>query len=296
MTLLFRLPRLLGAFGIACVCIAPIAYAAELEGTPVPVGSSGPVQVQTDSSASESTSSNDASSAASERQQWQQHQDFVREQQYFAREQQDYAREQADHAREQAEHAQEIAAQVHGQQDWEQAEQAPEIAAQVHDQQDWEHNWEQNLSKAFGEGNGNTANLALLIPILAILFIFGGPILLLILVLVFFFGSKRRRQRDMNNNIDKLLAAGRDIPIELLRGDEPKSADDTGNQAKGIRNICLGAGWLLFLTIAFNIKIGAVGFIWIGLGLSQVLIWYLNRPTASTQAGIVIDTRAGQQD
>lgn len=270
MTLLFRLPRLLGALGIACVCITPIAYAAELEGTPVPVGSSGPVQVQTDSSASESPSSKDASSDASERQQWQQHQDFVREQQDFAREQQDYAREQAEHAQ--------------------------EIAAQVHDQQDWEHNWEQNLSKAFGEGNGNTANLALLIPILAILFIFGGPIILLILVLVFFFGSRRRRQRDMNNNIDKLLAAGRDIPIELLRGDEPKSADDTGNQAKGIRNICLGAGWLLFLTIAFDIQIGAVGFIWIGLGLSQVLIWYLNRPTASTQTGITIDTRAGQQD
>ncbi len=266
MTLLYRLPRLFGALGIACVCVAPAAYAAELEGTPVPLDHPVPVQVQ---SPAPETVPVPPPANSSEGQDWQ------REQQDFVREQQEFAREQHEHAREQAEHAQ-------------------KIAEQVRDQQNWEHNWEDNLSKAFGEGNGNTANLALLIPILAILFIFGGPIILLILVLVFFFGSRRRRQRDMNNNIDKLLAAGRDIPIELLRGDEPKSADDTGNQAKGIRNICLGAGWLIFLTIAFDIQIGAIGFIWIGLGISQVLIWYLNRPTGSTP--LTIDTQVGQQD
>lgn len=266
MTLFFRLPHLLGVLGIALAYAVPAAYAAELEGTPVPLDHPVPVQVQVESPAPEVVPVPPPVDS-SEYQAWQQeHKDY-------AREQEEYAREQADHAREQAEHAQ-------------------EIAAQVHDHQDWENNWEKNLNKAFGEGNGNTANLALLIPILAILFIFGGPIILLILVLVLFFGSRRRRQRDINNNIDKLLAAGRDIPIELLRGDEPKTADDTGNQAKGIRNICLGAGWLVFLTIAFDIEIGAVGFIWIGLGLSQVLIWYLNRPTTST----TVDTQAGQQD
>ena len=260
MTFFSRLPHLLGTLGLACLCASPMAFAAELEGTVVTTDGATPVQIQTDSSASASTGS-------SERQQWQQ------EQHDLVRDQEDHAREQAELAREQAEHAQ-------------------KIAAQVHDHQDWEHNWEQNLSKAFGEGNGNTANLALLIPILAILFIFGGPILLLIMLLVFFFGSKRRRQRDINMNIDKLLANGRDIPIELLRGDEPKTADDSGNQAKGIRNICLGAGWLIFLTIAFDIEIGAIGFIWIGLGVSQVLIWYLNRPTAAAPS----DTQAGAQD
>ncbi len=271
MTLLFRLPRLLGTLGIVCVCAAPTAYAAELEGTPVPLDHPAPVPVHVEPSVPEVAPVPPAD---------------LDEPQSLQQEHGDYAREQEDYAREQAEHARE------------QAQQAQEAAAQVHDHQDWEHNWERNLSQVFEDGkvDENTANLALLIPILAILFIFGGPIILLILILVFFFGSRRRRQRDMNNNIDKLLAAGRDIPIELLRGDEPKSADDSGNQAKGIRNICLGAGWLLFLTIAFNIKIGAIGFIWIGLGLSQVLIWYLNRPSAATTAGTTIDMQAGQQD
>ena len=159
---------------------------------------------------------------------------------------------------------------------------------QARDNENWQHDLEKNLSQAFGEGNDDDSSgfhPALLIPILGVLLIFGGPILLLVLILVFFFGAKRRRQQDMNMNIDKLLAAGRDIPVELLRGDEAKGPEETGSQAKGIRNICLGAGWLVFLTIAFSIEIGAIGFIWIGLGVSQVLIWYLNKPAPIEQVG-----------
>ena len=272
MTFLFRLPQLFGTLGIACLCLSavPAIYAAELEGTVVTTDGSTPVQVQIDSSTSASTST---SAGSSEHQQW------LQEQQDFAREQQDFVREQHEHARQQA-------------------EQAQHAATQAIDHHDWDKNWERNLSQVFENGkvNENTANLALLIPILLILFFVGGPIILMIMLLMFLFGSKRRRQRDINMNIDKLLANGRDIPIELLRGDEPKSADDSGNQAKGIRNICLGAGWLVFLTIAFGIKIGAIGFIWIGLGISQVLIWYLNRPSADPLAATPTDTQAGAQD
>lgn len=152
----------------------------------------------------------------------------------------------------------------------------------------WEHDWEKNLSQAFSDDHDdddNGFNPALLIPIFAVLFIFGGPIILLILILVFFFGAKRRRQQDINMNIDKLLASGRDIPVELLRGDEPKSDAPVGSRDKGIRNIFLGTGWLVFLTVLIGFNIGAAGFIWIALGASQVLIWYLNRPNLSEQAG-----------
>lgn len=150
----------------------------------------------------------------------------------------------------------------------------------------WEHDWEKNLSKAFdGDDDDSGFHPALLIPIFAVLFIFGGPILLLVLILVFFFGAKRRRQQDINMNIDKLLAAGRDIPVELLRGDEPKSDVPVGSRDKGIRNIFLGTGWLIFLTVLVGFDIGSAGFIWIALGASQVLIWYLNRPTVTGQAG-----------
>ena len=255
MTLFFRLPRrLLSAIGLALVCAVPVAYAAELEGTVVTVDGAVPVQVQSNMPAPVAPENPDTvlPEQAPRPPSADDHEHMVKENERWVR----------DNER------------------------------QMRDHQNWERDWEKNLSQVFGgnhqNGNddeGSDFHPALLIPLFAILFIFGGPVILLILILVFFFGAKRRRQQDINMNIDKLLAAGRDIPVELLRGDEPQSADNTGNQAKGIRNICLGAGWLVFLTIAFSIEIGAIGFIWIGLGLSQVLIWYLNKPVGMEQAG-----------
>jgi hypothetical protein len=43
-----------------------------------------------------------------------------------------------------------------------------------------------------------------------------------------------------------------------------------------VRNIGLGTGWLVFLTVMFGFKIGSFGFIFIGLGISQVVIWLLS--------------------
>lgn len=159
------------------------------------------------------------------------------------------------------------------------SEQAMREAEQaMQQQQNWQQEFDRGMQKAFKDDA--VFNAGVLIPILAIVFIFGGPILLLVLILIFFFGAKRRRQRDINMNIDKLLAAGRDIPVELLRGDEPQSADNSGSRDKGIRNICLGTGWLIFLTIMVGFDVGSAGFIWIALGISQVVIWYLNQPKA----------------
>ncbi len=229
MTLSFTLSRqLLGAFGIALLCAAPVVYAAELEGTPVPL------DAPHAASAAAAPSSPNQPTAPT-------------------------------------------------------AEQAPPAPAaddwQSHN--NWEHDWEKNLNKAFGGDHENSGGFhpALLIPLFAIVFIFGGPIVLLILILVFFFGAKRRRQQDINMNIDKLLAAGRDIPVELLRGDEPKKDEPVGSRDKGIRNIFLGTGWLVFLSIMVGFDIGSAGFIWIALGASQVLIWHLNRPKVTEQAG-----------
>lgn len=275
MTLFPSLPRrLMSAFGLALVCTFPVAYslsayAAELEGTVVPVGTAEPAQLQTEAPAPISPSDAPAPEGApvpppkdsSEYQQWlQEHKDYAREQEDYAREQEEYAREQAEHAR--------------------------AMETQKHGHQNWERDWEKNLSEAFGgDHDEGDFHPALLIPLFAIVFIFGGPIILLILILVFFFGAKRRRQQDINMNIDKLLAAGRDIPVELLRGDAPKNEEPVGSRDKGIRNIFLGTGWLLFLTIMVGFDVGSAGFIWIALGASQVVIWYLNRPNASEQAG-----------
>lgn len=163
---------------------------------------------------------------------------------------------------------------------------------------DWEREFEMGLKQAFGDGHDNEANykgafeLAMLIPILAVTFIFGGPIFLICFLIAKRYNYRQLRQQSINTNIDKLLASGRDIPVELLRGDEPKGADDNSSRSKGIRNVCLGAGWAIFLTILAGIDIGAIGFIWIALGISQLLIWYLNQP----KAGQPLAPQVEQQD
>lgn len=140
----------------------------------------------------------------------------------------------------------------------------------------------------------------LLIPIVAMSLLFGGPVLLVIILAILHYRAKARRQQNINANIDKLLAAGRDIPIELLLGHEPSAVTrnasgditvhhgDDVNMQKGVRNIGLGTGWLIFLTILCGIEIGAFGFIFIGLGISQVVIWKLSGPSrSSTEAARV---------
>jgi hypothetical protein len=128
--------------------------------------------------------------------------------------------------------------------------------------------------------NMNSAEI--LIPITAISFSIGGAILLIIVLARLHYRDKERRAQNINANIDRLLAAGRDIPIELLRGDESYSSNessilrDNNNLHKGLRNVCLGVGLLAFLSILVDIEIGAIGFILIGLGVSQLLVWKLS--------------------
>lgn len=258
MTLLFTLPRrLLSILSLSLICALPVAYAAELEGTVVPLEDTA-VSLEGDATVSTTAPLDSTQTEAI--------------------------------PAEAAPVAPDQSAPLPN----ESAPPAPDAQpGQKHN--NWERDWEKNLNQAFGGNHHNSDDnddgpsgmqaLIVLISLIAVIIVLCSPLILLGVYLLLRHKAKTRHQQALNTNIDKLLAAGRDIPVELLRGDEPKSADDTGNQAKGIRNICLGAGWLVFLTIAWDIEVGAIGFIWIGLGLSQVLIWYLNKPAVSEQAG-----------
>lgn len=159
----------------------------------------------------------------------------------------------------------------------------------LHEQQNWSHEFDRGMQKAFEDDA--VFNAGVLIPIFAVIFIFGGPIFLLAFWIAKRYSARSSRQQNLNQNIDKLLAAGRDIPVELLRGDDPIHEDDLGSRDKGIRNVFLGTGWLVFLTIMVGFDIGSAGFIWIALGASQVLIWYLNNPKNKP-----VDDQAAPQD
>ncbi len=284
MTLLNNCSRRLGVLALASAMHLP-ALAAELEGTPVPVGSSAPLAVQTPLAdpvpiaapvpVSEPVPGNQAQSpdqapvadtpptappSDEHTGGWkQEHEQHMREMEQQMRDQEQAARDHEQHRR---------------------------------DGDNWQRELDKGLQEAFGEAEFDAGDLsvAILIPILAITFIFGGPIFLVCFLMLHHYRNKARRQQDINTNIDKLLAAGRDIPVELLRGDEPRAASDNGDLSRGIRSLFLGIGLLIFLTALMGFDIGAVGFILIGLGLSHILIWYLNKPKASAEP------QAGQQD
>jgi len=121
-----------------------------------------------------------------------------------------------------------------------------------------------------------------LIPLVAISFGIGGPILLIIVLVGMHYRAKERRTQNINANIERLLAAGRDIPLELLRGDEPFVGDEASlarddiNLHKGIKNICLGIGLLIALTLMFGVGFGGIGFIVLSIGISQLWLWKLS--------------------
>lgn len=144
------------------------------------------------------------------------------------------------------------------------------------DDADWNKHWDQ-----FGHNNGHFFEGArvgdVLIPLVAIAFIFGGPIVLILFLGRMHYRDRARRTENINNNIDKLLANGRDIPIELLRGDDPKDYSSMDYLRRALRNLGLGIGLLLFLGLLCGFDIGAVGFLLIAYGCSQLVVWYLAR-------------------
>ena len=121
-----------------------------------------------------------------------------------------------------------------------------------------------------------------LVQLVAIFFCVGGPVILVIMLVMMHYRAKERREKNINDNIERLLAAGRDIPIELLRGDEPSANNELSvvrddiNLHKGIKNVCLGVGLFVCLTIMFSIEFGAIGFIVLSVGASQLWVWKLS--------------------
>jgi hypothetical protein len=164
----------------------------------------------------------------------------------------------------------------------------------------------QEMPSDFGD---NLLGADVIVPVVAMVLLFGGPILLLIVLAILHYRAKARRQQNINMNIDKLLAEGRDIPLEMLLGEEVAvvkpvvrsgvvvtTPRDDNTLQKGVRNIGLGTGWLLFLTIMFGINIGSFGFIFIGLGISQLVIWKLSGTSATANPKVEAPESLKAQD
>ena len=111
------------------------------------------------------------------------------------------------------------------------------------------------------------------IAALGIIMVFGLPIFIVALVLYFGYKNKQAKYKLAS----EALAAGKEIPLELFRGNVKKDNDDT--LRKGIKNVFLGIGIGVFLWVLTSEEgIAAIGFLIFCIGLGQVVTAYVTRP------------------
>lgn len=105
-----------------------------------------------------------------------------------------------------------------------------------------------------------------LVALTAIVFSLGMPLLIVIAVLYF----RHKNRKAQYRLVEQALAAGQPLPEDFFR-----RTDTTDIHAKGIKNICTGAGlclFLWFLTGKFNVA--SIGLLIMFTGFGQLIIYY----------------------
>ncbi|MCO1333338.1 DUF6249 domain-containing protein [Microbulbifer sp. OS29] len=113
-----------------------------------------------------------------------------------------------------------------------------------------------------------------LIPVVALFCVFGMPVLIVWLVT----RSSYRKKQLVMNNINRMVADGRDVPpelIDLLEEREPVNSSD-----RGITLIAIGAAVFLSLSALAGIGVGSLGLIPLFIGVARYVNWKLDNKQA----------------
>ena len=146
----------------------------------------------------------------------------------------------------------------------ERAERARERAERMH-----EHAYTIHEEKIREQRSGGP-DMDWLIGIVAIIAVFGTPILIVWLVTR---NSYRKKQLVMEN-INRMVSEGRDIPPELLDALEGESAANTKD--RGFTLMAVGAAIFIWLTAAAGIGVGSLGLIPLFIGVARYVNWKLD--------------------
>ncbi len=119
----------------------------------------------------------------------------------------------------------------------------------------------------------------IIIGILAITLIFGGPIIIVGLVLF----SRYRRRKLLHESMNKLIDSGRDIPDNLFNEIEGTNDQDQSLR-KGMTSTGLGIALIISLSLIADPTIGSLGLIPLMIGLAHLLIWKVNSNKIQSQA------------
>ncbi|WGL16861.1 DUF6249 domain-containing protein [Microbulbifer bruguierae] len=127
---------------------------------------------------------------------------------------------------------------------------------------------------AYNYSDSDDSDIALVIPVIAILAVFGTPILIVWLVTR---NSYRKKQLVMEN-INRMVSEGRDIPPELLDALEGESTGSTRD--RGFTLMAVGAAIFIWLTAAAGVGVGSLGLIPLFIGVARYINWKLDHQQA----------------
>lgn len=113
-----------------------------------------------------------------------------------------------------------------------------------------------------------------LIPVVAIVFVFGVPAIALFLIVLLGLRYKLKMQKDRYSVVEKAIESGRELPDAFF--EEPLSKKPTYNKKRlsmALTLITLGVGILFFGLVAENKYVWAFSVIPILIGLGQLLVY-----------------------
>ena len=114
-----------------------------------------------------------------------------------------------------------------------------------------------------------------LVPgVLAILLLFGGPIVIVALVSY----NNRRKRQMVHETIDRIIAQGKDVPVELLDALDKGPRSSKTMLSRGVVNLALGVGIGGMLYALGGDEAASIGLIPFCIGAAQLLVWKLEKP------------------
>ena len=117
---------------------------------------------------------------------------------------------------------------------------------------------------------GDTNVLEMMIGMVAVILIFGGPLLIVAIALY----SSYKKRRLTHQTINNYMESGKDIPAEIMAGLQ-KQSDPKSNLHKGVVLLGVGLGIFVCFTLIGTMEAGAFGLIPLFIGLAQLLVWKL---------------------
>lgn len=138
----------------------------------------------------------------------------------------------------------------------------------------------QEIIEDYAESESH-AGMGLLVAVVSVTFIFGGPVLILSLLITQHYRSQKRLAEFRRECVGKLIDAGKDVPEALLFFDDLGRDQSPGRDlSRGIKNVALGVGVGIFLGAVIDPQAGTFGLILVALGGAQLLSWKLTAKAA----------------